>query len=123
MQELEPNARPEEQVPEGLNSQPAAEEAEEDIGTEEAYLKKLRKGLFRELKRKEKTENAANWNPRRAAVFALVGLVVAVLLLTIGLGRTLFLTVFVLLGVFLGGVPRKGEFFKDLINRLFPPRN
>lgn len=123
MQELEPKVQPEEQMPEELNSQSAAAETEEDAGAEEAYLKKLRKGLFRELKQKERTESGANWNPQRAAVFAAAGLVIAVLLLTIGLWRTLFLAAFVLLGVFLGGVPRKGEFFKDLINRLFPPRN
>lgn len=61
-------------------------------------------------------------SPVCAAFWAVLGIVLAVLLLTIGLWRTLFIAALAALGAFLGGVRSKSRFFRDLINRLFPPK-
>lgn len=61
--------------------------------------------------------------PACGAFLGMVGVVLAALLLTIGLGRTLLLAAFCLAGVFVGGVRDKGQFVRDVINRLFPPRD
>ena len=61
-------------------------------------------------------------SPVCAAFWAVLGIVLAVLLLTIGLWRTLFIATLAALGAFLGGVRSKSRFFRDLINRLFPPK-
>ena len=48
---------------------------------------------------------------------------VAVLLMTIGFGRTLFLGVMSGAGAFIYGVKDKQQWLKDTVNRLFPPRS
>lgn len=53
---------------------------------------------------------------------ACAGIVLAVLLLTIGLWKTLFIAVFAALGAFLGGVKDHAAFVKSEINKQFPER-
>ena len=45
----------------------------------------------------------------------LVGLVFAVLCVTIGVGKTLFISLFCLVGVFIGGVKDKQGFVRNII--------
>lgn len=53
---------------------------------------------------------------RACALFgALVGLVFAVLCLTIGVGKALLIGIFCLIGAFIGGVKDKAGFFKKII--------
>ena len=47
----------------------------------------------------------------------------AALLLTIGFWRTLFVVALGAAGMFIGGVKDKGQFIKNLVNRLFPPKD
>ena len=60
--------------------------------------------------------------PQCGAMGALVGTVLAVLLLTIGLGKTLFIAAFALLGAWVGGVRNKANFIRGIINRSFPEK-
>jgi len=61
--------------------------------------------------------------PLCGLTFGLIGVIIAVLLLYIGLWRTLFIAAFFGAGYFLGVTSDKGETIKNLINKLFPPRN
>ena len=61
--------------------------------------------------------------PECAVFAAVVALVLAVLILAIGLGKTLLVALFIAAGIFIGGVPDKKERFRKLINRLFPGKN
>ena len=60
--------------------------------------------------------------PQCGALGALLGAVLAVLLLTIGLWKTLFIAAFALLGVWMGGVRSKTNFIRSIINRSFPEK-
>lgn len=61
--------------------------------------------------------------PACAALCGLGGVLLAVLLLTVGFWKTLFIAILCVLGVFVGGVKEKGKWVKDTINRLFPPKD
>lgn len=54
---------------------------------------------------------------------AALGVVLAALLLSIGFWRTLFVVALGAAGMFAGGVKDKGQFIKNLVNRLFPPKD
>ena len=51
-----------------------------------------------------------------------LGVVIAALLLSIGVWKTLFVVVLGAVGLFLGGVKDKPGAVKALVNRLFPPK-
>ena len=55
-----------------------------------------------------------------AAFCGFLGLVLAVLLLTIGFWRTLMLAVFMLVGAFIGGVKDKRSFLQEKLSGLIP---
>lgn len=52
----------------------------------------------------------------------IIGVVIAALLLSIGVWKTLFVVVLGAVGLFLGGVKDKPGAVKALVNRLFPPK-
>ncbi len=58
--------------------------------------------------------------PQCALFCGFLGLVLAVLLLTIGFWRTLMLAVFMLLGAFIGGVKDKRAFVQEKLSALVP---
>ena len=60
---------------------------------------------------------------RKLLIGSACGAAVAVLLMTIGFGRTLFLGVMSGAGAFIYGVKDKQQWLKDTVNRLFPPRS
>ena len=51
-----------------------------------------------------------------------LGVVIAALLLSIGIWRTLFVVLLGAVGLFMGGVKDKPAAVKALVNRLFPPK-
>lgn len=61
--------------------------------------------------------------PACGAFMALLGTVLALLLVYIGFWRTLLVAVFAALGYFAGASPNKTESIKRLINRVFPPKD
>lgn len=64
------------------------------------------------------------WGTPACGVFCgIVGAILAALLLTIGFWKTLFVALLAAVGVFLGAVKDKGAFLKNLVNKLFPPKN
>ena len=60
--------------------------------------------------------------PLCALAYAALGVILATLLLTIGFWKTLFVALLCAVGVFLGAVKDKASFLKNLINKLFPPK-
>lgn len=60
--------------------------------------------------------------PECAIFFAAVAMVVAILILTVGLWKTLLVALFIGLGLFIGGVSDKKDKLRNLINTLFPAR-
>ncbi|MBR3015956.1 MAG: DUF2273 domain-containing protein [Clostridia bacterium] len=60
--------------------------------------------------------------PECAVFSAAVAMVLGLLFLWIGFWKTLFIFCLMLLGLFIGGVEDKQEWFRNLVNRLFPPR-
>ena len=52
-----------------------------------------------------------------------LGLIAAVLCLTIGVGKTLLVALFCLLGAFIGGVKDKAAFIKKVINSFHKEEN
>jgi uncharacterized membrane protein len=63
------------------------------------------------------------WGTPQCGIFwGIVGIVVALLLLFVGFWKTLFVAVLFAVGLFFGGVKDKTAFIKNLINRIFPPR-
>ena len=71
----------------------------------------------------EKTEKPEGVNMNRALCGAAGGIVLAVLFLTIGFWKTLFIAAMGGLGAFLFGIRDKQQILKDLVNRLFPPKD
>jgi len=61
--------------------------------------------------------------PLCSAVYACIGVVIAVLLLTIGLWKTLFILAFGAIGALMGAVGNKKEAVRDAVNRRFPARD
>lgn len=62
-------------------------------------------------------------SPLSGVVYAALCVIIAVLLLTIGLWKTLFIAAFALLGGLIGGVASKKEFVRGVINRRFPAKD
>lgn len=60
--------------------------------------------------------------PHCAAFCAAMGVVAAVLLLTIGVAKTLFIAAFALVGALIGGVSDKRGVFRRFVNRSFPEK-
>lgn len=61
--------------------------------------------------------------PLCAATYAAIGVVIAVLWLTIGFWRLLFIALFGAVGAFIGGVNNKKDAVRDVINRSFPSKD
>lgn len=61
--------------------------------------------------------------PLCALTYAVIGAVIAILLLSVGLWKTLFVLAFALVGAFLGGVTNKKEAVAGAVNRVIPPKN
>ena len=63
------------------------------------------------------------WGTPAGGVFCgMLGILLAILLLTIGFWKTLFVALLCAVGVFLGAVKDKASFLKNFINKLFPPK-
>ena len=60
--------------------------------------------------------------PQGGAACAVLGALLALMLLFLGFWRTLVVALFAAGGYFIGGTQNKGEALKDLINRCFPPK-
>lgn len=60
--------------------------------------------------------------PACGLLCGVLGVLVAILLLTIGFWKTLFVALLCALGVFLGAVKDKAAFLKNVINKLFPQK-
>ncbi len=58
--------------------------------------------------------------PQCALACALLGAVIAVLFLTIGFGKTLFIALFIAAGLFVGGVKDKGECLRSVTEAVVP---
>lgn len=61
--------------------------------------------------------------PVCSALYAAAGVVIAVLLLTIGIWKTLFIFAFALVGGLIGGIANKQEAVRAAVNRRFPDRD
>ena len=61
--------------------------------------------------------------PLCALVYAVLGIILAALLLTIGFWRTLFIAVFAALGALAGGIGNKRDAVRTAINHSFPPKD
>ncbi|MBQ7455409.1 MAG: DUF2273 domain-containing protein [Clostridia bacterium] len=55
--------------------------------------------------------------------YALLGIVLAVLLLTIGFWKTLFILALAGIGAVLGGVSQKKDVIRDAVNKRFPSKD
>ena len=60
--------------------------------------------------------------PQCGVAGAVIGVVLAVLLLSIGLWKTLFIALFALIGAVWGGVKSKRSLLRNIINRCFPEK-
>lgn len=60
--------------------------------------------------------------PECAITFAVIAMVLALLFLVLGFWQTLLIAALVLVGAFIGGVKDKKEWIRNLVNKLFPPR-
>lgn len=58
-----------------------------------------------------------------SVTYAVIGVVLAVLLLTIGLWKTLFILAFAAVGALLGAIGNKKDAVRDAVNRRFPARD
>ncbi len=58
--------------------------------------------------------------PQCAVACAVLGAVIAVLLLTIGFWKTLFITLCILAGLFVGGVSDKDEYIRSVTEAILP---
>lgn len=64
------------------------------------------------------------WGTPACGLFCgICGIVLAVLLLTIGFWKTLFVALLCCVGAFLGGVKEKEAFLRKAANKLFPPKD
>ncbi len=61
--------------------------------------------------------------PLCAFVYALIAVVLAALLLTIGFWRTLFIAMFAAVGALIGGIANKRDVVRTAINHSFPPKD
>jgi len=64
------------------------------------------------------------WGTPACGLFCgICGIVLAVLLLTLGFWKTLFVAILCVIGVFVGGVKDKAECLKKIVNKIFPPQS
>ena len=56
-------------------------------------------------------------------IYAVIGVVIATLLLTIGIWKTLFILVFAAVGALIGAVGNKEEAVREAVNRRFPAKD
>lgn len=61
--------------------------------------------------------------PQCGIICAVLGALVALMLLYLGFWRTLFVALLAAIGYFLGAESNKAEAVKKLVNRLFPPKD
>ncbi len=61
--------------------------------------------------------------PQCSLTYAVLGAVIAALLLIIGFWKTLFILVFAAAGALLGGISNKKETVRSAINRRFPSKD
>jgi uncharacterized membrane protein len=61
-------------------------------------------------------------SPQGAVLYGVLGIILAFMFIFLGIWKTLFTIAFFILGLFWGGVKEKGEFFKHIVNKLFPPQ-
>lgn len=61
--------------------------------------------------------------PECGLAFGILGALIALLILFLGLWRTLFIAVLFALGYFIGAVANKGEAIKTVVNKVFPPKD
>lgn len=61
--------------------------------------------------------------PACGAAGAVLGIIVALLLIFFGLWKTLFIVIMACIGAFCGGVAKKSEWLKNVINKTFPPKS
>ena len=78
-----------------------------------------KKALRAEAEAKAKAQSKRRWT---LGTVAIVLLIAAILLLTIGFWKTLFVALLCAAGVFVGGVQDKQGFLRRVANRLFPPK-
>ena len=60
--------------------------------------------------------------PECAITFAVIAMVLALLFLLLGFWQTLLIAALIVVGAFVGGVKDKKEWIRNVINRLFPPK-
>lgn len=60
--------------------------------------------------------------PQYGLIWGIGFVVLAFLLLFIGFWKTLFVVLLFVIGLFIGAVKDKQTFIKNLINKIFPPR-
>ena len=73
--------------------------------------------------RREWFEDMLTTGTPQCAVFcAAIGVVIAVLLLTIGLAKLLFIAAFALVGALIGGIGDKRGAIRRFVNRSFPEK-
>lgn len=60
--------------------------------------------------------------PQCGAACAVLGAVLALMLLFLGFWRTVFVALLAAVGYFIGASKNKGEALKNVINKCFPPK-
>ena len=61
--------------------------------------------------------------PLCSLIYAVIGVIIAVLLLAIGFWKTLFILAFGAVGALLGGLGNKQEAVREAVNRRFPAKD
>lgn len=61
--------------------------------------------------------------PACSICYALIGALLAILLLTIGFWKTLFIAAFAAVGALIGAIRDKSAFAKNTVNRVFPQKD
>lgn len=61
--------------------------------------------------------------PACAIAYAVIGAVIAALLLAIGFWKTLFILAFAAVGALLGGVGNKQDAVREIVNKRFPSKD
>ena len=102
--------------------EPVTEQVEEPAEVETVTVEKHTLTAQEEQPEKEISIEENEDSKRNLLIGAAGGAAIAVLLMTIGFGRTLFLGLMGCAGAFIYGVKDKQQWLKDTVNRLFPPR-
>ena len=75
-----------------------------------------------EAKKAEGSACAIVGTPRCGAIFAIIGAILALLFMTLGFWRGMFIAIFAALGYFIGASRDKAESIKSFINRIIPQK-